>query len=178
MIEDSNLTVGDVRAASYSDTVEEGMVISTDPPAGTELKRDEAVHLVVSRGVAAGRRPERRRQAGRRGPRRSSPRRPLGAKVEEKFNDTVPAGEVISQQPAKGKAPKNSDVALVVSKGPPLVPVPDVVGKNVAEAQAILTAAGFGARFNLPGGPDRVLNQSPNGGGTGAQGSRVTLSVF
>jgi hypothetical protein len=32
--------------------------------------------------------------------------------------------------------------------------------------------------FNLPGGPDRVLDQSPNGGGTAPKGSRVTLSVF
>ncbi len=86
---------------------------------------------------------------------------------------------MISQKPAKGKAPKNSDIALVVSKGPPPVPVPEVVGKSLDEAREILTAAGFEVRdFNLPGGPDRVLDQSPNGGDTAPKGSRVTLSVF
>jgi serine/threonine-protein kinase len=104
---------------------------------------------------------------------------PLGAKVEEKNHDTVPAGVVISQDPAKGKAPKNSAVTLVVSKGPPPVPVPEVVGKGLAEATQMLQAAGFEVRaFNLPGGPDRVLDQSPNGGDQAPKGSRVTISVF
>ena len=86
---------------------------------------------------------------------------------------------MISQQPDKGKAPKNSDIALVVSKGPTPVPVPDVVGKSLDEATQILQAAGFEVRaFNLPSGPDRVLDQSPSGGGDAPKGSRVTLSVF
>ena len=48
MIEDSNLTVGDVEQ-KYSSKVDEGVVISADPEVGTELKRDQAVTLVVSR---------------------------------------------------------------------------------------------------------------------------------
>jgi hypothetical protein len=43
----------------------------------------------------------------------------------------------------------------------------------------MLIAAGFGAPrvYNLPGGPDRVLDQSPNGG-SAPKGSSITLSVF
>jgi serine/threonine-protein kinase len=105
---------------------------------------------------------------------------PLANKVTEKYDDTIPSGVVISQKPAAGgTAPKNSTVELVVSKGPPPVPVPNVVGMNLTDAARMLTAAGFQVRaFNLPGGPDRVLDQSPNGDQQAPKGSRVTLSVF
>ncbi|MEP6760889.1 MAG: PASTA domain-containing protein, partial [Sporichthyaceae bacterium] len=175
----TNLGAGEVKRA-YSDTVKKGLVISTDPPAGTRLKKAEVVGLVVSRGIqpvpvpnVVGKKIDEAQ--------RILAKASLGAKVEEKYNDTIPAGVVISQEPTKGKAPKNSDVALVVSKGATPVPVPDVVGKSLDEARTILTAAGFEVRdFNLPGGPDRVLDQSPNGGGENKapRGSRVTLSVF
>jgi serine/threonine-protein kinase len=173
----SHLGTGEIKRA-YSDTVKKGLVISTNPVAGQKLKRNEAVGLVISRGVQSvpvpnvvGKKIDEARQI--------LAEASLGAKIVEKNNDTIPAGEVISQKPDKGKAPKNSDIALVVSKGPPPVPVPDVVGKHLDEARAILTAAGFEVRdFNLPGGPDQVLDQSPNGGGTAPKGSRVTLSVF
>ena len=173
----THLGTGETKRA-YSDTVKKGLVISTSPLAGQKLKRNEAVSLVVSRGVqpvpvpnVVGKQIDEARQI--------LADASLGAKIVEKNNDTIPAGEVISQKPDKGKAPKNSDIALVVSKGPPPVPVPEVVGKSLDEARAILTAAGFEVRdFNLPGGPDRVLDQSPNGGDTAPKGSRVTLSVF
>ena len=174
----AHLGAGETKRA-YSDEVKKGLVISTSPVAGQKLKRDEAVSLVVSRGVqpvpvpnVVGKKLDEARQI--------LTEASLGAKIEEKNNDTIPAGVVISQAPAKGKAPKNSDIALVVSKGPPPVPVPDVVGKGLDEAQAILTAAGFEVRdFNLPGGPDQVLDQSPNGGGTAPEGfSRHALGLL
>ena len=72
MIEDGHLTVGDVER-KYSSKVEEGVVISADPEAGTELKRDQAVTLVVSRGPQAGRRPQRGRACPSTRPRSPSP---------------------------------------------------------------------------------------------------------
>jgi serine/threonine-protein kinase len=173
----TNLTPGEVKRA-YSDTVKKGLVISTDPAPGTRLKKAEVVGLVVSRGIEPVKVPD---VVGKKLDEAQEilAAVPLGAKVEEQNHDTVPAGVVISQSPAKGKAPKNSEVTLVVSKGPPPVPVPEVVGKSLAEATQILQAAGFEVRnFNLPGGPDRVLDQSPNGGEQAPKGSRITLSVF
>jgi serine/threonine-protein kinase len=99
--------------------------------------------------------------------------------VKEKFDETVPAGTVISQSPENGTADKGSELRLVVSKGPPLVDVPDVTGHNVAEAQALISAAGLvPAVQQLPGGPGTVLNQSPGGGDRKPKGSTVTLYVF
>ena len=174
---DTNLSLGETERA-YSDSVQKGLVISTDPVPGTRLKRAEAVGLVISRGVQPVKVPD---VVGKKleDAERILAAAPLGNKVVEKHHDTVPAGVVISQAPAKGKAPKNSTVELVVSKGPPPVPVPDVVSKPLAEAMQIMTAAGFTTRvFNLPGGPDRVLDQSPNAGDQAPKGSQVTLSVF
>ena len=177
MIEDGNLTVGDVER-KYSSKVEEGVVISADPEAGTELKRDQAVTLVVSRGAqpvavpnVVGLPVDQAKVA--------VTEAKLQPEVTEKFHETVPLGTVIRQTPEGGTADKNSVLKLVVSKGPPLVEVPGVVGKNVAEAQALVTAAGLVPSVSqLPGGPGTVLNQSPGGGDKQPKGSTVTLYVF
>jgi serine/threonine-protein kinase len=86
----------------------------------------------------------------------------------------------MSQTPVgNATAPQGSKVHLVVSNGPPMVPVPSVVGKNVGEAQQLIIAAGLTPSVQqLPGGPGTVLNQSPGGGDKAPKGSTVTLYVF
>jgi eukaryotic-like serine/threonine-protein kinase len=177
MIEQNHLTVG-TPERKYSSKVDENSVISSDPPAGEELKRDEVVKLVISDGPEPVGVPSVVGQ-----PVEQAKAAVLEAKLEpvvrEKFNETVPAGTVISQSPESGTADKGSELQLVVSKGPPLVQVPDVTGKNVAEAQALVTAAGLvPAVQQLPGGPGTVLNQSPGGNDKKPKGSTVTLYVF
>jgi serine/threonine-protein kinase len=177
MVEETNLTVGDTKRR-YSQKVEKGSVISTDPPAGTEVKPDTAVILVISDGVepvavpnVVGLAVDAAKAAIADGQLRSE--------VTEKFDETVPAGIVISQDPANGTAGKRSVVQLVVSKGPPMVEVPDVVGRPVAEAQQILTAAGLPPSVNqLPTGPGIVRGQSPGSGEKVPKGTTVTLYVY
>ena len=72
----------------------------------------------------------------------------------EDFSETVAAGSIISQTPEAGTAGHRMDtVTLVVSKGPPLVEVPDVFGKQFEEAKTILEGLGFVvARENVLGG--------------------------
>ena len=177
-IEDNNLTVGTAER-HYSSKVAEGSVIATKPAAGVELKRDQVVVLVISDGPepvavpnVVGQPVDQAKaavtDAG------------LEPQVREKFDEAVPAGTVISQSPEGNRtAGKGSVLKLVVSKGPPLVDVPDVKGKNVAEAQALITAAGLVPSVQqLPGGPGTVLNQNPGGGDRAPKGSTVTLYVF
>jgi serine/threonine-protein kinase len=176
---DAHLTIQ--RDEAFSQKVDAGSVISTDPVSGTELKPDTAVVMVVSKGpkpVAVPNvvnQPIDQAKAAIEGV-------GLVAKITEKFDEAVAKDTVISQSPEGGAgqtAGKGTDVELVVSKGPPLVPVPSVVGKNVAEAQALITAAGLVPSVQqLPGGPGTVLNQSPNGGDKAPKGSTVTLYVF
>ena len=61
----------------------------------------------------------------------------------ERPNDSFPAGTVIWQDPPAGTVLEpNSIVQLVVSTGPALVAVPDVIGLNLPHATKILAAAG------------------------------------
>jgi serine/threonine-protein kinase len=167
----THLSVGEIKRP-YSDTVKKGLVISTYPLAGEKLKRDEAVSLVVSRGVQQVAVPD---VVGKKldEAQRILAKASLGSKVDEKYDDKVPAGVVISQAPDKGKAAKNSAIALVVSKGPPLVDVPSVVGRSIDEATAILEKAGFRVSAYGPSG-GRVFSQRPSSG-QAPKGSTITL---
>ncbi|MGQ0804506.1 MAG: protein kinase domain-containing protein, partial [Actinomycetota bacterium] len=63
--------------------------------------------------------------------------------VEERTSDD-PAGFVIEQSPAPGEWVRDGGtVTVVVSRGPPPVPVPDITGQPEAAAQLALTEAGF-----------------------------------
>jgi len=56
----------------------------------------------------------------------------------------VPAGQVIRTTPAaETKAPRDSAVSIVVSKGPDTVIVPDLTGKTIDVATAIAEQAGL-----------------------------------
>ncbi len=102
--------------------------------------------------------------------------------VTEQYSDTVPAGQVISQNPAAGASvAPNSAVALVVSKGPEPVNVPDLVGMTQSAAEAALTSADLviggvtEAYNNSPAG--NVYSQVPSAGSSAAPGSTVDIAV-
>ncbi len=62
--------------------------------------------------------------------------------VTQQSSATVPAGEVISQNPTGGTGVAlGSAVNLIVSTGPALVGVPDVVGMTQAAATAAITTS-------------------------------------
>ncbi len=96
------------------------------------------------------------------------------------FSDTVPAGSVISQTPAgNSTADHGSTVTLVISQGPHLVPVPDVVGQQLKQAQQLLAQAGFQVQVNnvLGGFFGTVRSQDPAAGTQAPNGATVTLTV-
>jgi serine/threonine-protein kinase len=62
----------------------------------------------------------------------------------DEFSDTVESGKVIRVAPKTGETVKPGDtVTVIVSKGPDLVDVPDVVGDTINSAAARLRGAGF-----------------------------------
>ena len=99
-------------------------------------------------------------------------------KVTEAFSEDVAKGLVADQSPSSGRAPRGSEVALEVSKGPELVTVPDVVGDDRGAAEATLEAAGLTVRVIAIPGPGRVRSMDPGAGAQVRKGSRVTLYVF
>jgi serine/threonine-protein kinase len=89
---------------------------------------------------------------------------------------------VIWQDPAPGTVLQpNSVVQLVVSTGPTLVAVPDVIGLSVPQASKILAAAGVrvGTVDSTGVGRERgvILATRPAAGVGRPRGSAVTLVV-
>ncbi len=98
-------------------------------------------------------------------------------------SSTVPAGDVISQNPLAGASvAAGSAVDLVVSLGPALVTVPDVVGLAQAAAESAIVAAGLTVGIIttqnsavVPAG--FVISQNPLAGASVVLGGAVDLQI-
>ncbi|MBS3897776.1 MAG: PASTA domain-containing protein [Dethiobacter sp.] len=100
---------------------------------------------------------------------------------DQVVSDLVPAGYVISQSPAAGRVVKKGrEIELVLSTGPDLVEVADVMGKMVREATLLLEGQGFAVEVlerhseELSG---TVIAQNPGRGHRISRGSTVTINV-
>lgn len=92
-----------------------------------------------------------------------------------------PKGIVLRQVPVAGtEVPKQSAAVVVVSAGPQLADVPDVVGMTTEEATAQLTQAGFRTRVQRVVGTEpegTVIAQDPPGGTRAQRGRVVRIDV-
>jgi len=103
--------------------------------------------------------------------------------VRKQANNDATIGAVYRQSPTgNDTAPKGSPVTIWVSKGPPPIPVPDVVGSLYNTAYHTLKDAGFNVQKQLdttstePKGT--ITNQDPRAGSPPqSPGSPITLSV-
>ena len=105
----------------------------------------------------------------------------LSARFQYLPDETVPSGQVSSQNPGPGtKISKTSTVTLVVSTGIPNVTVPGVVGQDVTSAVAALAQAGLEQKIKrIYSGQqeDTVTGQNPAAGDHVKKGSTVTINV-
>ncbi len=171
-----DLPVQVTRGEDYDDEVPAGHVIRFDPAAGTELKRDQVVTVVVSQGRAPVAVPD---VTGQSPEQATTNLESLGFTVErvgDGRSDAVDTGEVmaIDPAPAAGPVPFGSTVRIQVSAGLPLVAVPDVVGKSGDEAAQILQAAGLQVEATRFFG-NSVLRQTPAAGEQVERGTSVTI---
>jgi len=164
-----------VRGEGYDETVPLGSVYGFEPAVGTELRRGDEVTMLVSLGPAPRAVPE---LAGLPRGEAETALSELGFVVEvrEDFNGDIEAGLVIGTEPAPaaGPQPVGSTIVLVVSKGPDLIVVPNVIGKDRDTAIAELEAAGFVAETTSFLG-NRVSQQSPGPGELAERGSTVSI---
>ncbi|KQX64422.1 Stk1 family PASTA domain-containing Ser/Thr kinase [Angustibacter sp. Root456] len=177
-IASAHLVVGKV-TRSFDDSVPDGKVVSASLKPGTKVRRGTAVDLVISRGrepVAVG------DWVGKPADEATKALQGSGLKVTttEAFDDKVPKGSVVSQDPGPGTAFKGDTVKLVVSKGPELVEVPRVVGMSAEDARSKLEAAGLKVSVTsvFGNGGGRVIAQRPGAGGKVKPGSTVTIAVL
>ena len=100
--------------------------------------------------------------------------------ITEEYSETVPEGRIVSQGVESGtQAHRGDSVPVVVSLGQPLVEVPDVMLKPVAEAQKILEDLGFSVKVNYYMGffGNEVRKQSEAPGTQLRKGSKITLDL-
>ncbi len=151
----AGLVVGTV-SQEASNTVPAGDVISQDPTAGTDVNSGSSVSLVISTGPADVAVPN---VVGLSEAAAIAALNAAGltvGDVSDGNSDTVPVGDVISQDPASGTlVSPASAVDIVVSLGPGTNAVPDVVGQTEAAAAAAITGAGL-----VVGTIDRVTSNT------------------
>jgi serine/threonine protein kinase/beta-lactam-binding protein with PASTA domain len=166
-------------AEAFDNRVAKGDVISTVPAMGSRVAKGSVVTVTVSKGAHLITVPQvtgdmlgdartALRQAGL-----------VPGTVSNEPSATIPAGIVISTNPASGASwPQPNPVALVVSAGPP---VPNFVGQQqqVAEQWAQQNGVSLNevpdANSNQPQGI--VTKQSPAPGGAFTHGQVITISI-
>jgi serine/threonine-protein kinase len=185
-LEDKGFTVGRT-SSSPSQTVAKDKVISTDPDGGEKQSPDDPVAIVVSSGMSMP------GLVGQNGDAAANQLRSMGldVTVQKKQVEGKEPNTVIEQAPAEGTGvSRGDDVTIVVNKrdcivdaGPfqfgcddgdeRNVPVPDMTGRSVEDAEEALEDSGF--RVNVTGfGGNTVRFQSPSSG-EAPRGSTITI---
>lgn len=164
----------------YSEKVAQGKVIAQSLPPGRVVKRDQVVNVTVSKGKQPIDVPN---QTGRKSKEARRTLIGLGFKLDlkEDYSESVPKGRVVSQNPSSGIRYSGDSIQLVISKGPPLVRVPSVWRLKTADAERILTAAGFKVKVQkapLYIGVDAVAAQDPAGNTMAQPGTTVTITIL
>lgn len=178
-ISGANLVLGTTRE-DFDDRVPIGDVASSSPKAGSVVKPGTAVDLVISKGPEPVPVPD---VEGRKATLAKATLAEVGLKadVTQKFSEKVKDGVVISVRPKAGTiVDSGSAVALIVSKGPPPVTVPNLV--DMPRDRAVATLRGLGLRAKVVEGDfsplNRVISQTPSPGSSVPKGSTVTIRII
>jgi len=162
----------------HDNDIPAGSVVAFDPAAGTDLKRDQVVTVVVSSGHAPVGVPDVTGQTPEQAESNLTAAGFTVTRGEDGRTAAVDVGEVmaVTPGPADGPQPFGSAVTITVSAGLPQVAVPDVIGKDLEDATAELQAAGLvvdSTRFL----GNKVRAQQPAAGEVVEQGSTVKILV-
>jgi serine/threonine-protein kinase len=163
----------------YHDQVPAGHVLSQDP--SSRVVKGGTITLTLSRG------PEVHPVPDVIGASVEVARRQLEAlglvvvEADPDYSDTVPAGRVLSVEPAVGEqVVPGTEVTVTVSQGRAPIDVPSVIGQPVDLARAQLEQLGLVATVEqvedtAPAG--QVVGQDPEAGAGAEPGQTVTLRV-
>ena len=167
---------------AFDERVKAGVVMTSDPGAGADVHRGSTVRLTVSKGPERYSVPDLVRSSRAEAQRQLTAQRLRLGPVTEAYDETVPAGRVISTDPeARTSVRRDTKVALVVSKGREPIDVVDWTGRSADTAVTSLTNAGLTvdatAQENSATVPKgSVIRQDP-ASGTLFRGGKVTLVV-
>ncbi len=166
-----------------SATVASGRVISTNPSAGTEAQAGSSVTVLVSSGPAQTTVPDVVGQSRAAAEATLTNAKLAAGAITQQTSTEQSPGTVLEQSPAAGATlPAGGTVDFVVAQAPAETPVPNVLGKNEAQASAELGRAGFTPQAVTQTTSDTtqvgiVLRQSPAAPHKARKGATVTIAV-
>jgi beta-lactam-binding protein with PASTA domain/tRNA A-37 threonylcarbamoyl transferase component Bud32 len=176
-ISDANLR--SVVVDQDNNSVQKGLVISSNPAQGNNVAVNTLVTLYVSAGASPVSVPD---VVGQQETAAQSALQAKGFQVSVKPDpsSTQPSGTVIAQSPSGGTAAPGSTVTITVSGG--ATGVPSVVGDSQQTANQVLTTAGFAVSVQQGSGPAQyangtVFDQQPAANSTEPKGTTITIFV-
>lgn len=174
-----NLALGE-QSREHDEVEPEGRVLRSEPEAGAALPPGAPVDLVVSSGPApvqvpdvTGSSPQEATQA------LTTVGLTVAVDPQRVHDADVPEGLVLAQSPSSGTLERGGTVTLVISDGPELVEVPQLVGRQFRTAEAQLVELGLVVvREDIRGGFfGSVRSQSVEPGEQVPVGTEIVLEV-
>ena len=181
LLEDAGFALGN-QTEEYSSSVEAGKVISTDPAAGVSASPGTRINLVVSKGRDQVEVPNLVGMSGDEAKQALEGAGLKGTEGTAQHSDSVPANQVISQNPEAGQqVDRGGTVTYVLSLGAEAFEVPDVVRQGEGAATATLSNAGFLVEVSYQNDNEveqgLVISQTPHAGEKLPKGATVSIVV-
>lgn len=174
------LEIGNI-TREYSE-FDEDTIISQNPKPGDKVPEGTPVDLIISQGIEMVVVPDLKGVALAEATQMLA-EKGLKHELSFEYNNDVDANHIIRQNPSYGEeVNKGTVVKLVVSQGPELVTVPNVVGKDSLSAKIELEGLDFEVEIlsspvTSPAQVGKVQYQNPAAGKQVRKGSRVTIWV-
>ena len=177
-LEAQSLVLGKVEQA-FNETVEKGSVVSQSLKPGKQERRGTAVNITVSKGPAPVAVPK---LTGMTVAEATAALEKIGLNLVESdqtYSSTVAAGQIATQNTKEGqKLERGADVVVTISRGPRMVEVPRVVGRQLDEARTTLEDLGFKVEVKYPlGNLFGTVHGQSIFGQQAPEGSTIVLTV-
>ncbi|MFM1819581.1 MAG: Two-component serine/threonine-protein kinase with sensor [Actinomycetota bacterium] len=177
------LQLGITEIAEFSEDIPAGQIIRTEPATGKKAKIDNPIQVYVSKGQERYVIPAE--VVGMAPADVEKILEDLNLKIGETseiYAETVESGKIAGTDPAPGSSLKRDTVVNIqISKGAEPIEVPNVIGKSVEEATAILQAAGFvvNQENKFPIAPFKIVySQNPPALSKVVKGSVITIKII
>lgn len=182
LLQEKGLKIGETVEVT-DEEVEEGLIIKTNPNEGKTVKEGQEVDLYLSIGKEKWTLLD---YTGRQYDDVIDLLNTRGFKditKTEVYDDTAPAGQIISQNPSSGEEiiPAETEMEFTVSKGPELIKLKDLTGYNekgieeYAQSSGLFVEIASEGQYSDTVPEGSVVTQNPSAGTDLQKGSKVTV---
>lgn len=167
----------------FSESIEIGTTISTNPESGQKIRKGQSVNIYISKGKEryvlpselVGMDPNVARDL-------LTSLTLVTSRTQSIFSSKIPIGKVVSTKPEIGTQVKRAtNITLLISRGPAPVPVPGIAGVSVSIATKMLGKLGLSLdvvdQIFDDSKEGTIISSDPVPGTSVAKGSKVKVTV-